>query len=74
MNLDTYKKAKDLLLEIQRTDEVLEHFRASELTLSDTYRLELNGLSVAITKEFYRILEITIANRIEELNVRFEDL
>lgn len=74
MNLDTYKNAKDLLLEIQRTDEILEYFRTSEITANDEYRLELNGLSVLMTKEFYKKLDHFICERIEELNVRFEEL
>ena len=74
MDLETYKKAGDILLEIQRTDEILESFRESEFISNDEYRLELNGLSVLITREFYKKLESTIGKRIEELNVRFENL
>lgn len=74
MDLDTYKKAGDILLEIQRTDEILESFDESKMTSNNEYRLELNGLSVLVTAEFYRLLRNTITKRIEELNVRFKNL
>lgn len=74
MELERYKKAGDILLEIQRTEEILEYFRTSELTSYDRYRLELNGLSVLITSEFYKMLDNFICKRIDELNVKFENL
>lgn len=74
MDLKTYKKAGDLLLEIQRTDEILEYFRKCILTDNGHYKLVINGLHVNVTQEFFKMLEIFIGKRIEELNVRFEEL
>ena len=77
MNLSTYKKAGDLLSEIQRTEELLKSLKSSEGSFNKfelEYSIELNGLHVYITQGLFDELENLISKRIEELNVKFENL
>lgn len=77
MNLSTYRKAGDLLSEIQRTEELLESLKSSEGSFNKfelEYSIELNGLHVYITQGLFDELENAISKRIEELNVKFENL
>lgn len=77
MNSSTYKKAGDLLLEIQRAEELLKSLKSSEGSFNKfelEYSIELNGLHVYITQGLFDELENAISKRIEELNVRFENL
>lgn len=77
MNLSTYKKARDLLSEIQRTEELLESLKSSEGSFNKfelEYSIELNGDTYVLTQGLFDELENAISKRIEELNVRFENL
>ncbi|MDY4127703.1 hypothetical protein [Peptostreptococcus porci] len=77
MNLSTYKKAGDLLSEIQRTEELLESLKSSEGSFNEfelEYSIELNGDTYILTQGLFDELENAISKRIEELNVRFENL
>lgn len=77
MNLSTYKKAGDLLSEIQRTEELLESLKSSEGSFNKfelEYSIELNGDTYILTQGLFDELENAISKRIEELNVRFENL
>lgn len=77
MNLSTYKKAGDLLSEIQRTEELLESLKSSGGSFNEfelEYSIELNGDTYILTQGLFDELENAISKRIEELNVRFENL